>query len=55
MARVYPDRERALRHLRYKQAVYRFGRFPQRYVLGIDQSFSDGGLRQVPSDALARP
>jgi hypothetical protein len=30
---AYPNRERTLRHLEYKRAVYQYGRFPQRYVL----------------------
>jgi len=41
MAGVYPDRDRALRHLRRSQAVYLYGRFPQRFVLGLDQPLSD--------------
>lgn len=32
---VYPNRERALRHLKRTQAVYLYGRFPQRYILGM--------------------
>ncbi len=32
----YPDRDRALRHLQRTQAVYRYGRFPQRHIIGID-------------------
>lgn len=41
MAGVYPDRDRSLRHLRRSQAVYLYGRFPQRVVLGFDQHLSD--------------
>lgn len=41
MAGVYPDRGRSLRHLRRSQAVYLYGRFPQRVVLGFDQQLSD--------------
>ncbi|THA31782.1 hypothetical protein E6R18_15730 [Streptomyces sp. A1277] len=32
---VYPNRERALRHLKRTQTAYLYGRFPQRYILGI--------------------
>lgn len=41
MAGLYPDRDRALRHLRRTQAVYLYGRCPQRVVLGLDQPLSD--------------
>lgn len=41
MAGVYPDCGRALRHLRRSQALYLYGRFPQRVVLGFDQPLSD--------------
>jgi hypothetical protein len=34
--RPYPNRERALNNLRRQQAVYRYGRVPQRYVMGFD-------------------
>lgn len=33
--RPYPNRDRALRHLRYSQAAYLYGRCPQRVVLGF--------------------
>lgn len=33
--RPYPDRDRALRQLQRTRAAYRYGRFPQRYVLGV--------------------
>ncbi|WP_037872341.1 hypothetical protein [Streptomyces sp. SPB074] len=36
--RPYPNRDRALRHLRHMQAVYLYGRVPARYVLGFDQT-----------------
>ncbi|MFJ4418307.1 hypothetical protein [Streptomyces sp. NPDC088925] len=36
--RPYPNRDRALRHLRHTQAVYLYGRVPVRYVLGLDQT-----------------
>lgn len=52
--RVYPDRGRALRHLRYTQAVYRYGRFPRRYVLGMDQQPGGADLPKGYTDALAR-
>ena len=32
---VYPDRDRALRHIKRTQAAYLYGRFPQRYILGM--------------------
>jgi hypothetical protein len=35
MRRPYPNRERALRHLHRTRAVYLYGRFPQRYILGM--------------------
>jgi hypothetical protein len=43
--RPYPNRARALRHLRWAQAVYRYGRCPQRYVLGVSTAAAshDGG------------
>ncbi|MEV0884739.1 hypothetical protein AB0J03_12985 [Streptomyces microflavus] len=31
---MYPNRERALKHIKRTQAVYLYGRFPQRYILG---------------------
>lgn len=31
---VYPNRERALRHIKRTRAVCLYGRFPQRYILG---------------------
>ncbi|GHD70059.1 hypothetical protein GCM10010317_076530 [Streptomyces mirabilis] len=34
--RPYPNADRALRNLRHQQAVYQYGRVPQRYVLGFD-------------------
>ncbi|WP_392971241.1 hypothetical protein [Streptomyces sp. LN245] len=34
--RPYPNADRALRNLRHQQAVYKYGRVPQRYVLGFD-------------------
>jgi hypothetical protein len=34
--RPYPNAERALNNLRRQQAVYQYGRFPQRYVMGFD-------------------
>jgi hypothetical protein len=34
--RPYPNADRALNNLRRQQAVYRYGRVPQRYVLGFD-------------------
>jgi hypothetical protein len=33
--RPYPNRDRALRHLRYSQATYLYGRCPQRVALGF--------------------
>ncbi|WP_411118998.1 hypothetical protein [Streptomyces sp. 058-1L] len=32
---VYPNRERALKHIKRTQAAYLYGRFPQRYILGM--------------------
>ncbi|MFD5724667.1 hypothetical protein ACFWMT_01010 [Streptomyces sp. NPDC058368] len=32
---VYPNRERALRHVKRTRAAYLYGRFPQRYILGM--------------------
>ena len=34
--RPYPNADRASRNLRRQQAVYQYGRVPQRYVLGLD-------------------
>jgi hypothetical protein len=34
--RPYPNADRALRNLRHQQAVYLYGRVPQRYVMGFD-------------------
>lgn len=34
--RPYPNADRTLRNLRHQQAVYQYGRFPQRHVLGFD-------------------
>lgn len=32
---VYPNRDRSLRHIKRTQAIYLYGRFPQRIVLGM--------------------
>jgi hypothetical protein len=37
MARPYPDPARALRQVQRTRAVYRYGRVPQRYVMGLDR------------------
>lgn len=34
----YPNRDRSLRQLHRTRAVYQYGRFPQRYVLGMQES-----------------
>lgn len=52
---VYPNRERALRHLKRTQAAYLYGRFPQRYILGMpccDPGFLTKG-RDHSSECLA--
>lgn len=33
--RPYPDAARALRYSQRNHALYRYGRFPRRYVLGL--------------------
>jgi hypothetical protein len=38
--RPFPNVDRALRNLRHQQAVYKYGRVPQRYVLGFDADLS---------------
>lgn len=48
--RPYPNRDRALRHLRQRQAVYLYTHVPQRIVLGPDLE-SAGGW----SEAAVRP
>lgn len=48
--RPYPNRDLALRHLRHTQAVYRYGRFPQRYILGMPPL--DGPELQAASTSL---
>lgn len=35
LSSTYPNRDRALRHIKRAQAVYLYGRFPQRYALGM--------------------
>lgn len=65
--RPHPDRARALRHLEHTRAVYRYGRFPQRYVLGAGPATA-GAMEEIrgrldrtahrmalASYALARP
>ncbi|MFE3383002.1 hypothetical protein [Streptomyces anulatus] len=32
---VYPNRNRALRHLQRTRSAYLYGRFPQRHILGM--------------------
>lgn len=51
----YPNRERALRHVKRTQAAYLYGRFPQRYILGMpccDPGFLTLG-RDHSSECLA--
>lgn len=38
--RPYPNRDRARRQVQRTRAVYRYGRVPQRYILGIDGAVS---------------
>ncbi|MFE3495275.1 hypothetical protein ACFXOS_19750 [Streptomyces sp. NPDC059175] len=35
MPTPYPNRARALRHVHRTRAAYLYGRFPQRYILGV--------------------
>lgn len=41
MVQPYPDRGRALRHIQRQRAMYLYGRFPRRYMFGLDQPPSD--------------
>lgn len=47
--RPYPDRERTLRHQQRGRAHYLYGRFPQRYALGMT---SEQACAVLTSNAL---
>lgn len=49
--RPYPNVDRALRNLRHQQAVYKFGRMPIRYVIGLGQDVGD--IRAMTEDEVA--
>ncbi|MFC8494724.1 hypothetical protein ACFUJU_28810 [Streptomyces sp. NPDC057235] len=50
MARTaYPDRARALRHVHRVREEYLYGRFPQRYILGMPPSDYYDGTRTLPA------
>ena len=42
--RPYPRADRALQHLRHTQAVYQYGRYPQRHALGMMPPLPEGTL-----------